>query len=392
MGSGSNSISRLFSEAIMRAYFSLALAILLCVGGLSAKPLPPKLQPDKDGFEGRTGSKREKILKDAGGTAESEAAVARGLQWLAAQQAADGKWRLDGDFKDKGQANDTAGTALGLLPFLGAGMTHKNVKDHAYAKHIEKGLQWLGRKQDRNGDLGGGMYAHGLATIALAEAYGQSKDANLRRHAQLAINYIVRAQHEQGGWRYSPGQAGDTSVTGWQVTALITAKKAGLEVPAISLKKAQKFLDGMCDGQTEGYGYTSNAATPTNSAIGLLCRHHLQGWNDKNPRWTKGIDKNVVPNAAAAARNSYFAYYATQLMRLRGGDEWKTWNEKIRDELIKTQDKGNGPAAGSWSAPGDAFAQAGGRLMVTSFALLNLEVYYRVVPKKEKMKDDGEEK
>src|SRR5262245_7194149 len=178
MGSGPTHSQASFPEAIMRAYSCLALAILSGAGGLWAKPLPPKLQPDKDGFEGRSGSVREKILKGAGGTEESEAAVTRGLQWLAGQQAADGKWRLDGDFKDKGQANDTAGTALGLLPFLGAGMTHKNLKDHAYAKHIEKGLQWLGRKQDRNGDLGGGMYAHGLATIALAEAYGQTKDAN----------------------------------------------------------------------------------------------------------------------------------------------------------------------------------------------------------------------
>ena len=34
-------------------------------------------------------------------------------------------WALDGRFPDKGNKNDPAGTAMGLLPFLGAGKTHK---------------------------------------------------------------------------------------------------------------------------------------------------------------------------------------------------------------------------------------------------------------------------
>src|SRR5439155_26749173 len=100
---------------------------------------------------------------------------------------------LDGNFKDRGTPNDTAGTAFGLLPLLGAGKTHKSAPDNPYDKPIEKALLYLIRKQDkRSGNLGGGMYSHGLATIALCEAYGLTQDPNLRRPAQMAVNYIIK--------------------------------------------------------------------------------------------------------------------------------------------------------------------------------------------------------
>src|SRR5207247_340122 len=156
----------------------------------------------------------------------------------------------------------------------------------------------------------------------------------------------------------------------------------------LTLKKAEVFLDSVCNANDEAYGYTDNSSTPTNSAIGLFCRHLLQGWNDKNARWTKGIDKHVAPNFAAAARNQYFSYYATQVMSLQGGEAWKSWNEKMRDQLIKAQVAEQGDNRGSWPAAGDAFAQPGGRLMVTSLALLNLEVYYNRALKVKKDAED----
>ena len=141
----------------------------------------PRGLPLAGTFYGRSGATREFALRDGGGTKESEAAVARGLQWLARHQMPDGHWMLDDPrFKDKGKENDVAGTAFGLLPLLGAGKTHKPAKDNPYDKPIEKALLFLLRKQDkRTGYFGGGMYAHGLATIAICEAYGLTQDPNL---------------------------------------------------------------------------------------------------------------------------------------------------------------------------------------------------------------------
>ena len=57
------------------------------------------------------------------------------------------------------------------------------------------------------------MYSHGLATIALCEAYGMTGDQNVGMAAQRAVNYIIAAQNKAtGGWRYNPGE---TAIPRW---------------------------------------------------------------------------------------------------------------------------------------------------------------------------------
>ena len=70
------------------------------------------------------------------------------------------------------------------------------------------------------------------------------------------------------------------------------------------------------------------------------------------------------------SQDVYYYYYATQVMHHFGGEEWKKWNEKMREYLIKKQDGNqNSPNFGSWSAAGDQWGRAGGRLMMTSLNL-----------------------
>src|SRR5262249_11572003 len=158
----------------------------------------------------------------------TEKAIAAGLRWLARQQAPSGQWPLSGG----APPNPVAGTALGLLPFLAAGETHKQTGPlHPYARNLERGLAFLREAQQQDGQFGGGMYAHALATWALCRAYGLTKDDRLKGPAQRAVAYLVRAQHAGGGWRYAPGQAGDTSVSSWAILALKRGEAAGLHVP-----------------------------------------------------------------------------------------------------------------------------------------------------------------
>jgi hypothetical protein len=64
-----------------------------------------------------------------------------------------------------------------------------------------------------------------------------------------------------------------------------------------------------------------------------------------------------------------------------GGEAWKDWNDRMRETLIKKQEKNEkSPNFGSWSPEGDPWARVGGRLMITSLNLLTLEVYYRYLP------------
>jgi hypothetical protein len=355
------------------------------------------------GFAGRSGSTRERMVLEGGGNARSEQAVALGLEFLALHQAPDGRWSLEGfnnHAHDKygpgskmfrcnctgtGMKNDVAGTAFGILPFLGAGITHKAVnsekKQRDYSKVVEAALKYLLAKQDKSNGSFGGMYEHGLATIALCEAYALTSDPGLKLSAQKALNYIVYAQHDGGGWRYGPKQAGDTSVTGWQVMALKSGQMGGLSVPKPVLDGASKYLGGVMSATDYGYGYTGPGSTPTMTAVGLLCREYL-GWSPRKLELIKGVES--LKATPPAANNMYYSYYATQVMHHMGGDYWANWNPKMRDALIKAQDLGNDPKRahqkGSWDPKSDGHGGAWGRIGQTSLSLLTLEVYYRHLP------------
>ena len=71
------------------------------------------------GFLGRGAATKSKLLSSGGGNARSEAAVARGLAWLAKQQKANGAWIYDGSSR----GDTIASTGMGLLPFLAAVVT-----------------------------------------------------------------------------------------------------------------------------------------------------------------------------------------------------------------------------------------------------------------------------
>jgi hypothetical protein len=325
---------------------------------------PALLKLTPGSLQGRTGPMRQELLKEGGGSDKTEAAVAAGLKWFAKHQRADGSWTIEG------QKAYIGATGLGLLPLLGAGHTHKQ---GGYVKTVNAGLNYLLRKQNLDGSFAtGGMYEQGIATIAVCEAFGMSKDQRLRRPAQRAIDYLVAAQHAGGGWRYEPRQPGDTSVTGWQFMALKTGEMAGLKVPAKTFQRISLFLDGVTtpDG---GYGYTDpRTTTPSLTAVGVVCRQYM-GWKPERVELKRGIDILKMHPPPTGGKTVYY-YYATQAMRHFGGEEWVSWNSKMQELLLESQ------VDGSWSPNMDELGKQGGRVMVTSLSLLILEVYYRHVP------------
>jgi hypothetical protein len=233
------------------------------------------------------------------------------------------------------------------------------------------------------------MYDHAIATIALCEAFGMTNDPKLKAPAQLATNYIIKAQHSAGGWRYSPGTAGDTSVTGWQIQALKSAMLANLSVPKEVPIKASSFLDQVSGGQGSQkgatYGYTDGNGSASMAAVGLLCRQYL-GWGPKNPKLTAGVEflKMTPPRKDKndpRALDMYYYYYATQVVHFYGGPDWhEFWNPKMRDWLLDLQVKANPQNEGSWNPDGGHTGAAGGRLVTSCLALLTLEIYYRHLP------------
>jgi hypothetical protein len=377
------------------------------LGGLNIKDLPGPAGPGGVGIGKGTGTHpgsggsgegfalRGKGHRPIGATGPSERAVAAALNWIYRHQTGNGRWLLDFRHQCHGGAcsgpggvqADTAATAMGLLPFLGYGQTHKS--KGPYQQCIAKGLAWLIKQQRSDGDLAGNcptpMYAHGLATIALCEAYGMSRDEHVGMAARKAVLYIERAQNRStGGWRYEPGDPGDTSVFGWQIMALKSALLAGLPVNSQTLDNAQKWLRSVAKGEHMGlYSYQPyREVTPTMTAVGMLCRQYL-GIDPKDPAMLEG-KRCLLENApdGKLLRNVYYWYYATLTMHNFVDSDWDAWNRQIRRVLIESQDR-EGCATGSWDPDkpaADIWGVQGGRLMTTSFNALTLEVYYRYSP------------
>jgi len=350
----------------------------------------PTLQVRND-FAGRGTGAKGNTLGAQGGNEASERAVKLGLLWLANHQKPNGSWSFKhGDDAPGGLAECTsAATGLSLLAFLGAGHTQRTGRGQSeYRNTVNRGLNFLighmKRGQD-GGDLRGkvvsneGMYAHAIATLALCEALAMTKDGKLRGPSQLAVDFIVNAQDKAGGgWRYKPKEAGDTTVTGWQIMALKSARAAELKVPEEVIQKAMKFLDS---AQVEGgsqYAYTpgAGAGPPAITAIGLLCRMYM-GWTPDVPALGKGVD--FLSTTGPSPNNLYYNYYATQVLHHWGGEPWNEWNDVMRDQLIDTQIQ-QGDAAGSWNPTGDHGSGPGGKLYQTSLSIMTLEVYYRYMP------------
>ena len=331
------------------------------------------------GFAARDPRVRVEMVQHEGGTTETEAAVARALRWIALQQNTDGGWGLNGR-----RSSDAAATSLALMPYLGAGQTHLQGR---YQQEVAQGLRWMLQKQKPDGSLSHGnsgnpqMYAHGQATIVLCEAFALTGDENFRRPAQKAVDFIVKSQGRDGGWRYKPREpVGDLSVVGWQLMALQSARTAGLTVPEHVLENGGHFLDSVQHSEGAQYYYMAPRKNPseTMTAEGLLSRMYL-GWTKEDPGLVSGVDflaENHLPQSGKP--NIYYWYYGTQVMHHMGGENWDKWNKQMREILVRQQNK-QGTKAGSWSFR-SPHSQSGGDIYTTALATCTLEIYYRHAP------------
>ncbi len=343
----------------------------------------------KGDFSGRSEAGRRAAVKKYGGTAESEKSVNLGLKWLQRIQRKDGSWSF-GDVGEAGspgsmQTTDMGATSLALLCMLGGGHTHETPGQ--YQETVAKGLAWMmesGIRSASGADMRGqyqgnsGMYVQGLATICLSEAAAlEPKDRELRRISLEAVRFIEKSQGSDGGWRYQPRDVpGDTSVVGWQVMALQSAKAGGVSVRPDSFSGAKKFLNSVEAEDGVFYGYTGpESGRATTTAVGLLCRIYL-GWKREKPQLKKGVE--YLSKIGPSREDIYYNYYATQVLHHWDGELWYKWNRQMREQLVETQIK-EGAGAGSWDVT-DPHGYAGGRIYQTALSLLTLEVYYRHLP------------
>ena len=352
-------------------------------------------------FGNRSSEGRAGAIGGGGATGQSEGAVNAGLLWLASRQLSNGSWQADNEMA---RWADPGLTGLATLAFLGAGYTHRKGR---YRHTVQRGIAYIKSMQDREGGIGrqgerkrtGHMYCHAICTLALVEAYGMTRDPLLKETAERAVDFICQCQNSTGGWRYyynSPD--GDSSVSGWMVMALRSARLAGIVVPEKAFDGARKFFNSVTNKE-KGYTAYMPGLQPSSAAlvaVGLLCNQYL-GLKPGDPyvklaslaiiqfkpRWIPlnkrdRMDIENLPIRSPGANDFYLFYYANLALHQRRDEEWDTWHPQVRETLIKAQVQG-GKEDGSWP-PTSRWALRGGRVYSTALAVLSLEVYYRYAP------------
>jgi hypothetical protein len=329
-----------------------------------------------------------------GGNAKTQAAVDAALAWLVAHQSDDGRWDADAlgaghetktlgeDRENAGTHADTGITALAVLALMADGHTHLR---GPYRKTTQKGLEFLLASQGTDGNLAGdarlyaSMYCHGMASLALSEAYAVTGDARMKTAVEKAIAYTVKSQHKtSGGWRYQPGDLGCMSQFGWQVMALKSAENAGIPIPAETRRLMEKFLQSVSHGKGGLASYRPHKQpSVTMTAEALTCRY-LLNMDLTDTKIAEAVKFIGTEPPVANKPNFYCWYYGAVSMHQHGGPAWDKFNAQMQEALLSTQ-RTEGDFAGSWDADSQ-WGGYGGRAYTTAMAALSLEVYYRYLP------------
>ncbi|GEM_PF-2771872 len=308
------------------------------------------------------------------------------------------------------------------------------LEKHAfYRPTVEKAVRFLQRMQGPDGcftprdrlDINheGYMYNQGICTLAILEAcqMTQDRDPSLEDTAQQAVDFICRAQAPNGGWdyvsydryrcEYGRDTRTDVSVSSWQIMALKSALDAGLKVSGRVWRRADDYFRRMTLMRTGHSRYAEGREGEKNgevlrehldrisvgvTAASLLSKLYLgaplkRGDIENGARQLMlelpdpaRIRTPAPPGQAHNYHTVYYWYYGTLVMFHLGGEYWNMWKERLVEMLKHTQNDGTDPdkpqAKGSWDPEGAFLGRYAGRLYVTVFNILNLEVFYRYLP------------
>ena len=335
------------------------------------------------------------------GDPNTEAAVLKALRWLKKTQVKDGSWA---------PAQPLANTALAVLAFLAHGETPGSKE---FGQTVQNAIQYLIDAQTDNKDgqvtykgADGHEYATLIATYALCEAYGMTRNPNAKIAALRGMERIINNQSPTGGWDYSMNKTSerdDMSYEGWALQAIKAGKMAGLHPDGLDecIKKAIKCLKTR-NFKGLGFNYTAGGPATGLTATGCLCMQLLGYMNEAEVKTSLNTMREWKPMFKATDRLAdggptpgpapqYYCYYAAQCKYQAGMCAgatpvnvkiWQDWNTAMKalyppsitdDGTIMGVD-GKEKPCGYWK---DGYNN---KTMGTCLVALQLMVYYRYLP------------
>ena len=347
------------------------------------------------------------------GDANTEAAVMKVLWWLKAHQNTDGSW-------GKGE-NTVANTGLGVLTYLAHGEFPGSPSPYKrdFGPVVQNAINYLishlnpeKEQTPKFSPTDGHEYSFLIATYALCEAYGMTKNPNCKEAAERCLKRIVDNQSSTGGWDYNLNKNStrdDLSYAGWAIQALKAGKMAGLHPEGMqpAINKAVNCLKKRSYSKSGGFTYTptsnNNGGSTGLAGVGTLAMQLLgrgsepeaQNALDVMRDWKPEFDPTNMSAKNPGGSPQYYCYYATQCKYQAGmkagaakNDEvtWQQWNlamkklypASIIDLPEKVQDYTGKEHKQGYFENKDAHSSR--PYMDTCLAALQLMVYYRYLP------------
>lgn len=277
-----------------------------------------------------------------------EAAIDKGLKWMAKTQSSSGHWHAGGTYP-------TAMTSLAGTAFTASGST---TTQGPYAKNIQRAVNFLLTKVRKNGLIGDPMhqdnrytYGHGFAMLFLSQVLGEEEDAERREELMdvltRAVDFSCKAQATTGGWGYVSAKdqpnfdEGSTTIT--QVQGLRACRNAGIVVPGEAIDKAKEYIYG-CKNADGGISYSSRnrgSSRPAITAAALATLYNAGAYDSKQvPEMLEFCKKNLKdlsegPNAFGHWHYTYLYY--SQVMYRQGEKEWAPFRDKLYNRIVSEQ-------------------------------------------------------
>lgn len=302
----------------------------------------------------------------------SEAAVDRGLKFLAGKQLRTGGW-----FEKN---HPTAMSSLAGMAFICNGST---TTQGPWAKSIRSCVDFLLARSRKNGlisllDEDRYTYGHGFAMLFLSQVLGEEEDVDRRDELvevlQRAVQFSVNAQTKDGGWGYVSGDnfdEGSTTIT--QVQGLRGCRNAGLVVPKKVIDKARKYIY-KCQNEDGGISYSSGSRGSSRAPItaaALAALYNAGDYTNKKipPMWE--YCKKNLHNVRSSDSNGWWFYsylYYSQVVYRQGPEEWEPFKKQLYRRILKDQ-SGDGSWPGSY-----------GKVYCSSMNLIMLQLDYGYLP------------
>lgn len=312
-----------------------------------------------------------------GVTPEVDAAIQRGLAYLARTQDRDGSWSNQGQFG----RYPVAMTGLAGLALLMDGNTTTQGR---YAAHVDRATKYILRSATPSGLIARDtnearpMYGHGFSMLFLSQLQGMVEDPARAERIQevlgAGVQLTSRAQSTLGGWFYTPNSRSDEgSVTITQVQALRSCRNAGVSVPKATIDTAMQYLvtSQNSDG---GIRYTASqrggSSRPALTPAAVCCWFNAGQYDNLHAKKALAYCKEVLRSRMTRTGHDYYGHlYLAQALYISRDEIWPEYYGQRCEFLLREQ-----LPDGSW------FGDGVGDVYGTSIALIILQLPYNQLP------------